>query len=51
MLGKAVTGGRETQTVIDVICEDERHKIRDFFFFLTGIYRQKHRELERDGGK
>lgn len=30
VLGKAVTGGRETQAVIDMICEDERHKICDF---------------------
>lgn len=31
MLGKAVAGGRETQTVIDMIHKNERHKIRDFF--------------------
>lgn len=30
-----------------MICKDERDKIRDFFFFLTGIYRLKHDELER----
>lgn len=35
VLGKAVTGGGETQTVRDMICEDERHKIRDFYFFLS----------------
>lgn len=34
VLGKAVTGGRETQAVIDMTCEDERHKICDFVFFF-----------------
>lgn len=46
VLGKPVTGGREKQAGIDAIYKDERHKIC-YFFFFTGIYRQKHDELER----